>query len=133
MDRNQVYAVAVVTLAVLGGAFIYSVVTTDAFAATHPQANLDFEHHPANESVTVIHRKGETYDRRNTKALEVYVFPADELRPSSPRTTIDLPFTEGDTTTVGNVTDNDRVVVLWRDESNSHVLGNYSVGGGENG
>lgn len=133
MERNQVLGVAVLVLVLLAGAFIYNVETTEPFAATNPQAILDFEHQPANESVTVIHRKGESYDQRNTEALEVYVFPVDASRPSSPRTTIDLPFAEGDTATIPNVADNDKVVVLWRGESTSHVLGNYSVRGGENG
>ena len=133
MERNQVLAVAVLVLTLLGGGFIYNVVTTDTFAATNPQATLDFEHHDANESVSVIHRKGESYDRQNTKALEVYVYPVDASRPSSPRTTVALPFTEGDTATISNVADNDREVVLWRGESTSHVLGNYSVRGGEHG
>jgi hypothetical protein len=132
MERNQVLGVAVFVLALLVGGYIYNTVATDSFAATNPQANLDFEHHPADESVTVIHRKGESYDRLNTRALEVYVFPVDELKPSSPRTPIPIPFAEGDAATISNVTDNDRVVVLWRGESNSHVLGNYTVRGGEN-
>ena len=132
MERNQVLGVAVFVLVLLAGGYIYNVATTDTFAATNPQANLDFEHHSSDNSVSVIHGKGESYDRQNTKELEVYVVPVDASRPSSPRTTVALPFAEGDIATISNVTENDRVVVLWRGESTTHVLGNYSVRGGEN-
>lgn len=133
MDRNRILVAGGLVLALLAGVSIYYL----AFApgehpvATTPNADLDFEYHPANDSVTVIHSKGETIGPQETNALEVYVFPTNETRPDSPRTTIPLPFTEGETATISNVTENDRVVVLWRGDSKSHTLGNYSVRSGE--
>lgn len=141
MQRNQVLGVAILLLALLAGAFIYNAVTTAPFAATHPQATLDFEHHPENDSLTVIHRNGESFDRPDTQALEVYVSPVNEagppsprilIRPAAPRTPIDLPFARGDTATITNVTANDELVILWRGRSESHLLWYYSVQTGEN-
>ena len=71
MERNQVLGVAGLVLAVLIGRYINSTLTRDTLAATNPQANLNFEHYYANESVTVIHCVGESYNRQNTKALEI--------------------------------------------------------------
>lgn len=111
--------------------FYFSFAPGEQPVATFPTADLDFEYHPTNESVTVIHSKGETIDSQDTKALEVYVFPATETRPASSRTTIDLPFTEGDAVTIANVSESDRVVILLQGASNSHIVGNYSVRNGE--
>lgn len=133
MERNQVLGVAILALVLLAGGYIYITANSYSPAATYPQANLDFEHHPETETVTVSHRKGETIDRQDAKALEVYVFPVDESRPSEPRTTIALPFGKGDTATIHNVTDNDSVVVILRGESGSHVMGKYPLRDGENG
>lgn len=139
MPRNQVLGVVVLLLALLAGGVVYSAVTTVPFAATHPQANLDAEYHPGNDSVTVTHRRGESFDRPGTRALDVYVLPGEEsgptspkvlLRPASPRTTIDLPFTRGDIATISDVTADDEVVILWRGEAETHLLWYYSVPSG---
>lgn len=118
-------------MVVAGGAVffisIYDGGTTPV--ATAPNANLNYTYHLDNNSLTILHAKGETFRPSDTAtvALEVYVFPGTEEKPNEPTASIDLPFSEGDSVIIKDVNEKDRVRVIWTRNSNSQVVGNYSV------
>lgn len=129
--KTSVLALAVIAIA--GGVgFFVAIYTTPLGGttpvATAPQANLDCNHHPANNSLTIRHSNGETFKSsgNDTVALEVYAFPDTEERPSEPTTIIDLPFSPGDTATLTGVNNSDRVVVIWVRNSHSEIVGDCS-------
>lgn len=129
MEWNRLLIVGAIILILLTGSFIYNFHFNGPYNLTtdYPQANLEFDYQPENESLTVIHSKGQPFDQPETKTLEVYVFPVNEAQPASPRTTVDLPFTEGDAFTLQNVTENDRVTIVWQSRLNSHTIADHPI------
>lgn len=131
MQINSASIIIVILIAIAGGAVFFFSISDGGTTpvATAPTADLNYTYYSENNTLTILHAKGESFRPSDTYpvALEVYAFPNTEEKPNEPTATIELPFSEGDSITIMNVNKKDRVLVIWTRNSNSQVVGNYSV------
>jgi hypothetical protein len=131
MSRKRTVVLSFIFLLLVGGSgyvfVIYNGGTSPYKVA--PTGLFVYDFHSENSSVTIRHTGGEDFtpSPSATVTLEVYVFPVNESRPDRPRATIGLPFEEGDSVTISNVTEDDRVLLVWVRDTESYVVGNSSV------
>lgn len=131
MNRTKLVVVLSVLLVLGGGVGVFVINTGGGFASPHPQATLTYTYHRADDSLTIRHSGGDIFHPSSAVPirLELYVYTGS--RPADPRTTIDLPFGNGDGITVTNVTSDDRVLLVWVRDDDAFVVGNYSAQYGE--